>query len=426
MSVETERSSESESKSERRKSLESLKTRSRRSNRIIISSDEEEANKDFAPLDLKIMGATNVGALGLDCLERIENMRARSKNLQGGISGRMRRDLERAKEVINTLIFKSEASGDPAYLKIKNRELTAEIEKLKLKDILRERELEEMRAIIEELRKEVSEFRDKQDELEEDRRKARESQRITQYKLKKALGKEIEEEDPIVEPEKEKDTTYRAKDNKKVLDLPIDEKESSYMETNSEDLPVMAAATPKRDGPGPETKETEENFNRQIKELVRRRAELRKRSKLGSIETGSDSKLHKENPLPQRTPRPRPRIKPNVQLIPPRYDKEGINKGNMGNSNSDNLENLSTTAGPSHSADKEEWSKVVGKTRARRNQQGSDRASGTRKDAGNLGNITKTIAENREVKANLGTRRPPKTAAILVTTKKKVLLTQRS
>ncbi|XP_070162483.1 putative autophagy-related protein 11 [Polyergus mexicanus] len=204
MSVETERSSESESKSERRKSLQSLKTRSRRSNRIIISSDEEEANKDFAPQDLKIMGATNVGALGLDCLERIENMRARSKNLQGGISGRMRRDLERAKEVINTLIFKSEASGDPAYLKIKNIELTAEIEKLKLKDILRERELEEMRAIVEELRKEVSEFRDKQDELEEDRRKARESQRITQYKLKKALGKEIEEEDPIVEPEKKK------------------------------------------------------------------------------------------------------------------------------------------------------------------------------------------------------------------------------
>lgn len=179
MSVETERSFELESKGVKRRSLESLKTRPRKSNRIIISSDEDEANKDFAPQDLRIMVATNVGALGLDCLERVENMRARSKNLQGGISGKMRRDLERAKEVINTLIFKSEAFGEPAYLKIKNRELSAEIEKLKLKDILREKESEEMRTIVEELRKEVSEFRDKLDEAEEDRRKARESLRIT-------------------------------------------------------------------------------------------------------------------------------------------------------------------------------------------------------------------------------------------------------
>lgn len=73
-----------------------------------------------------------MGALGLNCLDRVENMRARSKNLQGGISGKMRRrDLERAKDVINILIFKSEASGDPAYLKIKNRELSAKIEKIK-------------------------------------------------------------------------------------------------------------------------------------------------------------------------------------------------------------------------------------------------------------------------------------------------------
>lgn len=60
---------------------------------------------------------------------------------------------------------------------IKNKELTAQIEKIKLEEILRQREMEEMRNIVEELRKEVSELRDKLGETEEDRRKARASQR---------------------------------------------------------------------------------------------------------------------------------------------------------------------------------------------------------------------------------------------------------
>lgn len=57
------------------------------------------------------MGTIGIGSIGLDCLANIESIRAKSKNLQGGVSGKMRRDLDRAKEVINTLIYKAEAVG---------------------------------------------------------------------------------------------------------------------------------------------------------------------------------------------------------------------------------------------------------------------------------------------------------------------------
>lgn len=291
MSAETEESSGSGYKSDRRKSLDSLKARSKKASRIIISSDDEEENQDFAPQDLRIMGATNVGALGLDCLDRIESMRARSKNLQGGFSGKMRRDLEKAKDVINTLIFKSEASGDPAYLKIKNRELLDEMKKLKMKDTLREREAEQMRLMFEELRKEVSELRDKLDDAEEDRRKARESLRITQGKLRKLQGKETEE-DRLDGPGRG-DTKYS---NKDTMNLPVDEQRPMCVDSNPEDPSVMAPETP---NDKPETKEMENNISKQIKELVKKKAELRKRNRTGENETGSDSKLSRENPLPQ-------------------------------------------------------------------------------------------------------------------------------
>jgi len=69
---------------------------------VIISSEDEEAGMDFAPDDLRVMGATCVGTIGIDCIKNVERMRAKSKNLQGGISGKMRKDLTRAIDVIKT------------------------------------------------------------------------------------------------------------------------------------------------------------------------------------------------------------------------------------------------------------------------------------------------------------------------------------
>lgn len=125
MSTESEKGTDTESHEPGEISSEAKKRRDSQIASIEISSEEEEeVGKDFAPQDLRSMGTIGVGSIGLDCLANVESMRAKSKNLQGEVSGKMRRDLDRAKEVINTLIYKSEAAGDPSFLKMKNRELT--------------------------------------------------------------------------------------------------------------------------------------------------------------------------------------------------------------------------------------------------------------------------------------------------------------
>lgn len=72
-------------------------------------------------------------------------MRAKSRNIQEGISSNMCSNLQKATDVINTLTFKVTSTGDPAKLRMDNRALMDEIEKLKLNEILRKREMDEMR-----------------------------------------------------------------------------------------------------------------------------------------------------------------------------------------------------------------------------------------------------------------------------------------
>lgn len=98
---------------------------------IIVSSKDEDNIGDFAPEELRRMDVKSVGALGIDCLKDVERMRAKSKNIQGGISGKMRCNLEKAVDVINTLIYRVASTGNPVKLRMDNRVLMDEIEKLK-------------------------------------------------------------------------------------------------------------------------------------------------------------------------------------------------------------------------------------------------------------------------------------------------------
>lgn len=108
MSTESEKGTDSDSNKARKTHKKSLGSKnSINESSVVLSSDDEEVGKDFAPQELRIMGANSVGAMGLDYLANIESMRSRSRNLQGGISGKMRKDIEKTKDVINTLIYKS-------------------------------------------------------------------------------------------------------------------------------------------------------------------------------------------------------------------------------------------------------------------------------------------------------------------------------
>ncbi|KMQ87839.1 myosin heavy chain-like protein [Lasius niger] len=158
------------------------------------AEDGEDDDTDFCPKDLKIMGATTIGAIGIGCLKITENERKNSPNINGAVSGIMKRKIRRAADVINTLIYKAESKGDPTYLRIRNRELESQVEKMKLEEILRNREMEDMRTIVADLKKEVYELNGRLDDAEEDARKARESYRITRRIMKKGEGDSVEVE----------------------------------------------------------------------------------------------------------------------------------------------------------------------------------------------------------------------------------------
>lgn len=144
------------------------------------------------------MKATDAGAFGLHCLRRAQYWRGKNKNLNGAVSGRIRRNIDRAVATINTLTHKAGALGDLDHLRMRNKELSSQVEKLKACDVLRNRKMEEIRNRMAELRKEVSELRDKLDEVKEENRKDKDSQRRADWKARNAAMEAgtVNEEEP--------------------------------------------------------------------------------------------------------------------------------------------------------------------------------------------------------------------------------------
>lgn len=71
--------------------------------------------------------------------ETLEEYRLKSKNLQGGVSGSMKKCIYKIKDAVRTLVGKAEAIGDPAYLRSRAMTLSKQLEDLK-KDNLKIRQ----------------------------------------------------------------------------------------------------------------------------------------------------------------------------------------------------------------------------------------------------------------------------------------------
>lgn len=50
-------------------------------------------------------------------------------------------------DAVNTLIFKAEASGDPDAIREKNKRLIVDLERYKIEEIRRKRELDELKSL---------------------------------------------------------------------------------------------------------------------------------------------------------------------------------------------------------------------------------------------------------------------------------------
>ncbi|KMQ91209.1 gag-pol polyprotein [Lasius niger] len=226
-----------------------------------LTSSEEDEDSHFAPEELRAMGATAAGSLALECLDDVEGERKNSPNING----------------------QAEASGDPALLRLKNRELTEKVQQLRLNEVVVKRELEDMRSLVDTLRKEIADLKDRVNEAEEDRRKSRESQRIMLWRHKKERGETVCEsptvlmDDPPVQ--------QVASVNRKV-DIPSGSQAVGTIET-SRPSSSSPSVLPAHKGKGLSAENKARDINNQIRNLVRQRAEL-KRQAVEDSGTGSD------------------------------------------------------------------------------------------------------------------------------------------
>ncbi|CAL1671612.1 unnamed protein product [Lasius platythorax] len=369
------------------------KRKSRARRKSPTSSDDEDEDSNFAPEELRAMGATAAGSLGLECIDEVENERKNSPNINGQVSGRMKKKLKRAKKIINTLVYKAEASGDPALLRLKNRELTDEFQSLKLNEVVIKRELEDMRSLVDSLRKEISDLKDRVEEVEEDRRKSRESQRIMLWRHKKERGEAVCESPSVLMD----DPPAKDVPEKRKVDTPL---ESSTSRMVRESKPPPSSSIPPLDKDRSVEGRTKE-INSQIRTLIRQRAEL-KRQPTEDSGTGSDKQRANPKPLPQkipfqRTPKTKLRVVSNVQLAPPRSADKDKRQGDADG----NAPRETTT---------KEWAEVRkkrGDDRTKRDHRGQERDS-SKNNAGVIkGNIPKTLK-------NMA-RKPPKTSAVMIT-----------
>ncbi|KMQ91112.1 coiled-coil domain-containing protein 18 [Lasius niger] len=81
-------------------------------------------------------------------------------------------------------MYKAEAKGDPSSLRAKNRELSTQVEKLRMADVMMKREMDDIGAIVDEL-KEIYELKIELTAAKENRTKARDSQRLALGRLRK-------------------------------------------------------------------------------------------------------------------------------------------------------------------------------------------------------------------------------------------------
>lgn len=132
------------------KKTSSSASRSKKRKKRKNSSPEAEVNRvktraedpNVGDIGLDVLSAAALGVQVAQWADELEDMRSRSKNLQGRISGLMKIKISRIKEAIITLVTKAEATGDPTFLRMRNAELSTRLkviekENSKLKDQLR-------------------------------------------------------------------------------------------------------------------------------------------------------------------------------------------------------------------------------------------------------------------------------------------------
>lgn len=76
--------------------------------------------------ELRLAPAAELGVSAVEWLEDIDKIRS-GGNIQGGLSGHMRRRLNVLKETVRVFMEKATEIGDPTYLRRRNQELSGDL-----------------------------------------------------------------------------------------------------------------------------------------------------------------------------------------------------------------------------------------------------------------------------------------------------------
>lgn len=110
-----------------------------RSGKALVIDDSGELVSELvegSEDELDIINAS-IGSLGdsvLDNLMEIDRLRVKSKKLQGPISGRMKKLLQRSRESVSTMIGRISINTDIAFLRMRNRELSNDYKAMEIEN----------------------------------------------------------------------------------------------------------------------------------------------------------------------------------------------------------------------------------------------------------------------------------------------------
>lgn len=147
-----------QSESENKRSTKSKRkaTKSKK-NAETIESKLRDVPDDVG--ELAMAPAVEIGASAIEWIEDVEEIRKKCGNIQGGLSGHMRRRILAVKATVKMLMDKTADLGDPSYLRRRNLELSGDL-RMAEKEISRlKNTVKDLQAVVEELKASIREMK---------------------------------------------------------------------------------------------------------------------------------------------------------------------------------------------------------------------------------------------------------------------------
>lgn len=136
--------------------------KSQRLSRKVVGIPEIEFGEEpelYRNSDYKDMPASALGSLALDWLKESEDIRKKCGRIQGSLSNRLKTRLQGLMGIVRAFIVKAEEKGDPKFWKVKNAELSTQLNVSKKVEIKCRKELVEMKSKVKSLEEEIVELK---------------------------------------------------------------------------------------------------------------------------------------------------------------------------------------------------------------------------------------------------------------------------